>query len=112
MKKLVAVVLLSFAASVGSAQENQRLIMPINLQCDAQSDKIAKFIKKDYQEQNFAKGKVSVQAYNTGLWQTVDFELYVNPGTKTWTMIAKMNDGVDCLLGSGNNFVPWSEKSL
>jgi len=102
--------LLSFATSVVSAQE--RLILPINLECAAESGKIKTLIKDEYQEQNFAKGKVAVHAYNTGLWQTVNFELYVNPDTKTWTIIAKMKDGVDCVLGSGDSFIPWFEKSF
>jgi len=112
MKKLAASVLLSVAASIAVAQEDSRLVLPIDLECSAESGIIAEHIKQEYQELNFAQGKVALQSSKTGEWQVVNFELYVNPKTQSWTMLAKMKNGVDCALASGSNFVPWLEKTL
>ena len=112
MKKLVASVLLSITAGVSVAQEDSRLVLPIDLECSAESGTIAEHIKQEYQEQNFAQGKVALQSSKTGEWQVVNFELYVNPKTQSWTMLAKMKNGVDCAIASGSNFVPWLEKTL
>jgi hypothetical protein len=111
MKKLAASVLLSVAASIGVAQEDSRLVLPIDLECSSQSGTIAEYVKQEYQEQNFAQGRVALQSSKTGEWQIVKFELYVNPKTQSWTMLAKMENGVDCAIASGSNFVPWLSKT-
>lgn len=112
MRKLVAGVLLSLAASSTVAQENQQLVFPIDLECSQKTGKIAEYVKQEYQEQNFAQGKIALQSSKSGKWQLAEFEMYVNPETRTWTMVAKMPDGVDCAVGSGSDFVPWLEKTL
>lgn len=112
MKKLVASVLLSITAGVSVAQEDSRLVLPIDLECSAESGIIAEHIKQEYQEQNFAQGKIALQLSKTGKWQTLEFELYVNPKTQSWTMLAIMEDGVDCAVAMGSDFVPWLEKTL
>jgi len=112
MKKLTAGMLLSIASTISAAQEDPRMILPIDLECSSQSGTIAEYIKQEYQEQNFAQGKVALQSSKTGKWQVVNFELYVNPKTQSWTMLAKMKDGVDCAIASGSDFVPWLSKTL
>lgn len=109
MKKLAAGVLLSLAASSVSAQQ---LVFPIDLECSTNSGIIEQYVKQEYQEQNFAQGKIALQSSKSGKWQMVEFKMYVNPETQTWTIIAKMPEGIDCAIGSGSDFVPWLEKTL
>lgn len=77
------------------------------LECDADAGKILDLLDKEYKELPLAEASGFVRSANSGQYYTTYNILYVNPETKSWTLVSIFDDdGTGCIIQSGKDFRP------
>jgi len=102
--KLAAAFLVLIAAvKIATAEP---LMMGIALQCESEPGKIFAMVQDKYGEIPFSTGEVIMQNI-TGAWQQGRMYTFINPESKSFTMIVvDPISEVECLLVAGKNFAP------
>ena len=65
-------------------------------------------IVKSYGELPFAFGDGIIERPDKPEFLMVPLEIYVNPETRSYSIVVVMAEGVGCIIGSGRNFSPAS----
>jgi hypothetical protein len=68
-------------------------------------------IQEEHGETPFSKSSIFLQSSKTARLYEGNLVIYVNPKTKTYTLVAQFDDKISCILGAGTDFVPAFGKS-
>lgn len=84
--------------------KSEPLTIQTTLPCH-DTKEIINVLRKQYKEFPFSLGKANDDAESI-------MSLWVNPTSKSWTILATKND-ITCVIGTGENFelVPYKDKS-
>lgn len=107
MLRLAATLLgLTLTVSVAQAQnKNDTLVFSSASECKP-TGIIEKYVGKEHGEQPFSKSKIILQSSKTTRLFEGDLVIYVNPGSKTYTLVVQFDDKMSCILGAGGDFAP------
>jgi len=108
MLRLAATLLGLTLTTLGLAQaqqQNEKLAFPTSLEC-RESGVLENYVKNEFAEIPFTESKVFLQSSKNGRLFEGNLVLYINPETKTYSLIVGFEDGVSCMLGSGVDFAP------
>lgn len=107
MLRLAATLLgLTLIVSVAQAQsKNDTLVFSNASECKP-TGVIEKYVGNEYGELPFSKSKIILQSSKTTRLFEGDLVIYVNPGSKTYTLVVQFDDKVSCVLGAGGDFAP------
>ena len=107
MLRLAATLLgLTLNISVAQAQnKDDTLVFSSTSECKP-TGVIEKYVGKEHGEQPFSKSKIILQSSKTARLFEGNLVIYVNPRSKTYTLVVQFDDKMSCVLGAGENFVP------
>jgi hypothetical protein len=107
MLRLAATLLgLTLIISVAQAQsKNDTLVFSNASECKP-TGVIEEYVGKEYGEMPFSKSKIILQSSKTTRLFEGDLVIYVNPRSKTYTLVVQFDDKVSCVLGAGSDFAP------
>lgn len=109
----LATTLLGLTLALGSAQaqnSNDRMIFSSDSECRS-IGVIETVIQDQYGEQPFSKSEIILQASKNTRLHEGNLVIYINPNTRTYTLVVQFEDSISCVLGIGIGFVPAFEKS-
>jgi len=107
MIRLAAVFFLFLLVANSKASiANERQFLSV-LDCDSDAGVVLNLLDEKYKEIPFAEATGIVRNGQTGRFYTSYVILYVNPETKTWTLVSIFDDdGTGCIVQSGKDFRP------
>lgn len=105
MFKIITSLALTAGVFVQPSIASEIINLPTELVC-ADKDRITETIK-EYGEEPVMKS-LSIRETNSGLKTNVSI-LFVNPQTKTWTMVERFRDDLFCVTSLGTDASPFAK---
>jgi hypothetical protein len=107
MLRLAATLLgLTLITSVAQAQNKDDTLVFSNASECKPTGIIEKIVGTEYGEKPFSKSKIILQSSKNARLFEGNLVLYVNPESKTYTLVVQFDDKVSCILGAGSDFAP------
>ena len=103
--KWLATTALCLAAFTATAQEAPYDNRAIGVICGAESP--ANVLKEEYGELGMLQGEANVLGKGPDLIAGM-MQMYVNPETKSFTIVFQAEENLYCMLTSGNNLTPFT----
>jgi hypothetical protein len=87
------------------AQQQERLVFQNSMEC-LETEFLENYVRNEFAEIPFTESKIFLQSSKNGRLYEGTLVLYINPETKTYSLIVGFDDGISCMLGSGVDFAP------
>jgi hypothetical protein len=69
-------------------------------------------VEKEYKEIPLSESKIVLQASKNGRLYEGNLVIYVNPTTRTYSLIVQFDNEISCVLGTGSNFAPATSSKM
>lgn len=64
------------------------------------------YVQSEFKERPFTQSSIVLQSAKNGRLYQGKLVTFVNPQTRTYTLIVQFEDGYSCILGTGGDFEP------
>lgn len=108
----LATTLLGLTLALGTAQAQDQTDVQVfsnASQCTA-IGVIERVVQQEHGEIPFSKSTILLQSSKTARLFEGNLVIYINPKTKTYTLVVQFENKVSCILGAGTDFQPAFEK--
>jgi hypothetical protein len=109
----LATTLLGLTLTLGSVQaqnKNDIQVFSNAVECET-TGVVERIVQQEHGEHPFSTSKIILQSSKTARLYEGNLVIYINPKTKTYTLVVQFDGNISCVLGSGIDFAPATAKS-